>query len=60
MMESHISSEVTSVDEENSSLMFNDDSSNFDKTSDLAVDSNGYDENEDTRSELKFDDGNKI
>lgn len=55
-MESLISSDVTSGDEEISSLMLNDDSSNFDKTSDLAVDTNSCEENEDTRSELKFDD----
>ncbi|KAF5269292.1 hypothetical protein FQR65_LT02593 [Abscondita terminalis] len=48
-MESNVSSEVTSGDEEVSSLLLNDDSSN-DIKSDLLAE-----ENEDTRSELKFD-----
>ncbi|KAK4878911.1 hypothetical protein RN001_007057 [Aquatica leii] len=53
-MESNVSSEITSGDEEVSSFLLNDDSSN-DIKSDLLGDGISYEENEDTRSELKFD-----
>lgn len=49
-----VDSDVNSVDEE-FSLMNDYDSSNFDKKSGST--NTGFDESEDTRSELKFDEG---
>lgn len=45
--------ETSSLDEETSSLLNNGSSGDFEKASQL----NDFDENEDTRSELKFDRG---
>ena len=47
--------DTSSLDEETSSLLNNGSSGDFEKQSEL----NDFDENEDTRSELKFDRGKR-
>lgn len=52
-----LDSDVNSVDEEHSLLT---DSSNLDKKYGSTNTTTGFDENEDTRSELKFDEGSVL
>lgn len=59
-MESTTESEINSVDEETPetySLLASNGSSSLDKKSEVFSEINDFDESEDTRSELKFDEG---
>lgn len=62
-MESSADSEITSVDEEfpeTCSLITSNGSSGADKKSEVFSEINDFEESEDTRSELKFDAGERL